>query len=267
MYLGPVDFYVYCWTNTLNGKRYIGKGRGGRARLHLSRAKCGRTDLPRFYRALRKYGAGAFELGFIATGLSDATARSAERTFIQMYDTQAHGYNLTDGGEGLSGASLEVRAKISAAQKGRPKSPEARANMSRSNANRGKPLSEETKRKLSESKRGRRLSQEHRARLSEAGRGRTHSQETKKKMGDAHRGKSMSQESRQKLSLSKLALGAEKHAETERAVSEFTGYGARQFALARGLDPTRLIQCLRAAGWVLVCRSKGKWARLQEEAT
>jgi hypothetical protein len=50
-----VKYYVYIWQNRHNGKAYIGKGTGGRARDHLKLAtmagrnyrfiRCGRTNL------------------------------------------------------------------------------------------------------------------------------------------------------------------------------------------------------------------------------
>jgi group I intron endonuclease len=116
--------YVYCWTNRVNGKRYIGKGQGRRAVAHMRLAFVDRPGCPKFYRAIRKHGPEAFELAYIATGLDDATAGRAEAALIVMYGTQAE-YNVTLGG-GMAGHrhTLEARARISAAKKGRAFSPE-----------------------------------------------------------------------------------------------------------------------------------------------
>jgi hypothetical protein len=74
-------------------------------------------------------------------------------------------YNLTDGGEGMSGLRLSEEAinKISVALKGKPKSPEHRQRLSEimtgkyngsNNPNYGHHLSEEARKSLSDSKRG-----------------------------------------------------------------------------------------------------------------
>lgn len=119
--------YVYCWTNRVNGKRYIGKGIEWRATSHLGYAARGSDNCPAFYRAIRKHGPDAFELGYIATGLDDATACRLERACIGMYGTQ-HEYNITAGGDGLAGYefSEESKAKMSDTRKAAWEDPERR---------------------------------------------------------------------------------------------------------------------------------------------
>jgi group I intron endonuclease len=116
-YAGLVErcFYVYCWTNTVNGKKYVGKGKNRRAWHHMSRAKSS-TATPVFYRAIRKYGKEAFHLEMLYTGLSEAEAYVMEIESIRVLGTRdPDGYNLTDGGEGVSGIDFsdETKARMS----------------------------------------------------------------------------------------------------------------------------------------------------------
>jgi group I intron endonuclease len=145
------DYYVYCWTNTTNGKQYIGKGRGRRAREHLSHFKTRNTHLV-FYRALTKYGPDAFSLCFLALGLEEELAFELETVAISVYGTQKNGYNCTAGGEGLRGlVRTEEHARhISEAKRGKAMSPEACANIKAAKQN----VSVETRQKMAEAKRG-----------------------------------------------------------------------------------------------------------------
>ena len=97
-------------------------------------------------------------------------------------------HNMTDGGEGLSGAirSDETRRKLS----------EAKRNPS-----------EKTRKKMSESGKVKVFSKEHRRKLSEANKGRTHSEKSKQKMKEAlkgrpahNKGKPTSEETKRKMS-------------------------------------------------------------------
>jgi hypothetical protein len=107
---------VYLATNTVNGKAYVGKTTGtmrDRRRGHEYSAEHGST-LP-FHRALRKYSADAFKWEMLFRGTDENALFAAEKKFIVMLGTKCPGgYNLTDGGEGLSGHhhSTETKAKI-----------------------------------------------------------------------------------------------------------------------------------------------------------
>lgn len=139
------DCYVYLWTNKVNGKCYVGKGRGPRATDHFSQARNGRGAA--FAAAIRKHGEAAFQLTYLETGLSDAAALRREVHYIGTLGTKTPaGYNISDGGDGASGAvrSPESReryrqAKLGAANpafgkpahnRGKPKTAEERANIS-----------------------------------------------------------------------------------------------------------------------------------------
>jgi hypothetical protein len=102
-------------------------------------------------------------------------------------------YNMTNGGEGVSGyiPSEESRKKMSEAKKGKTPSEETRRKISE--AGKGKTVSEETKRKMSEAHKGNTarlghtVSEETRKKLSEVNK--DPSEETRRKIGDARKGK------------------------------------------------------------------------------
>ena len=162
--------YIYKITNKLNGKSYIGKTNDleKRWRYHLyALERNGQTPL---YRAMRKYGVENFEFSVIETiecgSKEELNQRlcELEKHYIENYQTKSpNGYNLTDGGEGLSGMkfSKSHRKKIADALKGRTKTEEHRQKLSEIRKrlkipppNKGKRLSEETKAKISRAKKG-----------------------------------------------------------------------------------------------------------------
>ena len=92
------------------------------------------------YNAMRKYGIGNFEFSVIEVFQSQELAFQAE---IKIISEQHFKYNQTAGGEGMLNPSAELRAKLSAARKGKSKSPEHAAKVGL--AHRGKKLSEKHK--------------------------------------------------------------------------------------------------------------------------
>lgn len=179
---------VYQARNIVNGHRYIGfttQGFEKRVEQHRYYARAGKKYY--FQHAIAKYGEENFIFGVLADfGEDIELARIYEREAIEKYQPE---YNLMLGGDAHA-PSLETRAKISAAHKGRkwsnrpPVSDETRAKLSAamkgkasawmtgrspniatrakiSAAHKGhinyntKPVSEETRRKLSEKLKGR----------------------------------------------------------------------------------------------------------------
>jgi group I intron endonuclease len=133
--------HVYCITNNLNGKVYVGIHEGELApylALNTSRA-FGRTrwnDKPFLYRAIRKYGREAFAIESLVKALDREQAGKLEKFFIRTMETRNPeiGYNLAEGG--LGGATRfgphtpEAIEKMRLANKGKPKSLEHRKNLS-----------------------------------------------------------------------------------------------------------------------------------------
>lgn len=149
-------FVVYCHTNKINGKRYIGitsqelnqRFRNGK----------GYKSSPHFDHAIQKYGWDNFEHEILFSGLTESDAKEKEIELIKKYHTtnSLFGYNITPGGEGYSGKdnpwygkhhSEESKRKMSEARKGIPKTDEWKRKISESN--KGKIVSNDTKVKMS----------------------------------------------------------------------------------------------------------------------
>jgi hypothetical protein len=113
------NFYVYVHRRLSDNRPfYVGKGKGNRAYK-----KSGRNL--RWLRTVNKHG---YTVEIVFDSLEETEAFQCEKDTIMEF--KYFGYdlcNMTDGGEGASGAivSAETRAKISAAHLGKPKTPEA----------------------------------------------------------------------------------------------------------------------------------------------
>lgn len=148
-------FIVYCHTNTINQKRYIGitcqepskRFRNGK----------GYKSSPHFASAIRLYGWGKFKTDILFENLSEQEAKDKEIELIEKYQTRDknYGYNVTPGGEGYSGKdnpwfgrhhTEETKREMSAKRKGAAKSDEWKKKISK--AEKGKIVSEETKEKM-----------------------------------------------------------------------------------------------------------------------
>ncbi len=207
------------FTNRVNGKRYVGKTQDLKARTcaHRTAAARGKADQV-LYRAMRKYGTSAFCLEVLGTFATDQEALDAEVRFVRALNTKVPaGYNMTDGGEGMSGhtckRSPETRAKLSAIKKGRKLTPEHRAKIAE--GGRGRSPSAETRAKLSAAHRGRAKSPEHCANMSKAQMGKTLSPEHIAKVAAAQRGSKRSEETRAKMAVSNKAAWVLRRAKAE----------------------------------------------------
>lgn len=134
---------VYCSVCGANGKLYVGKTEGpleARMAEHM-RASRSNTRIGNsvFHRAIKKYGPEAFSTIVLGTAGTSEELAELEKHFIRVLKTRTpHGYNLTEGGEGLVGyiPSEETRARLRAAGLGKqrrlgiPHSAEDRAKIS-----------------------------------------------------------------------------------------------------------------------------------------
>lgn len=113
-----------------NGKSYIGVTSGtadSRWKAHVSRTKEGRPQA--INRAIAKYGADSFVIVTLVEHDDFARLLELEREYIILHKTKTpNGYNLTDGGEGVSGRIITdaQRDNISKAQRKRFKRPDQR---------------------------------------------------------------------------------------------------------------------------------------------
>ncbi|MCC8068712.1 MAG: GIY-YIG nuclease family protein [Ruminococcus sp.] len=93
------EYYkIYKYTNSLNGKVYIGQTKNSLAR----RADNGRgyDRCPAFYNAIQKYGFDNFTVEILADNLTLEKANELEEYYIAQYDStnREKGYNLRVGG-------------------------------------------------------------------------------------------------------------------------------------------------------------------------
>jgi group I intron endonuclease len=183
---------VYKATNMVNDKVYIGKtvhSLERRKSQHLHELK--KNNNQYFKRALRKYGKENFEWEVLTETDDEKKLNVLEKFYIAAYKKMTDVYNLTNGGEGVSGyiPTEEIRKKISESLKGKyPISIENKIKLSKLNSGSnhpqyGKHRSEETKKKLSEAYKKQLKTQGHPAL------GIHRSEETKEKLRQANLGK------------------------------------------------------------------------------
>jgi group I intron endonuclease len=109
-------FYVYKITNTINGKIYIGKATNINKRWnkHKATARAKRPkDYSYIHKAMNKYGFDNFIIEILSEYNSEAEALTAETDYIKQYGSRDRnvGYNLTNGGEGISGFKFSKESK------------------------------------------------------------------------------------------------------------------------------------------------------------
>jgi hypothetical protein len=161
-------FYVYILSRP-NGKPfYVGKGKGRRLFKHEGEARNGCTCRKcKVIQGIWKNG-GEVQRTIVLTTDDEQTALDHERELIALFGKHTL-TNITDGGKGVPGYVFtpEVRAKISAAGKGRIVSEQARKNLS--NALKGHVHSDDTKAKLRTAAKARAQTEEGRLHLAAAG--------------------------------------------------------------------------------------------------
>lgn len=168
---------IYCLTNTITGKRYVGQSINIESRLRCHRRVTSQyTGL--LQRSLLKHGPSCFDVRILATCDRDSLDEM-ERFWIDRLNTLVPGgYNLDSGGTAGRVVSGETKQKLSIIAKSRP------------------PMSVETKRKIAA-----------------AGVGRTPTAETRKKLTAAQYARGpMLDETKAKISMART--GAVQSAET-----------------------------------------------------
>lgn len=204
---------VYCITNQINGKRYVGqtiKPIAVRLQEHLAAAKSGNTDCVALFGAIRAYGAQAFVIEEIERVEAVEMLDEREQFHIKRLNTLApRGYNLTPGGVKFR-MTLETREKIRRANAAVPHTPEWNAKIGM--ALRGKPKSQTHKERLSAAKAGKRGAP-HTAEWKAAASARMKGN----KNGQGNKGKPLSEETQEKLSRSRA--GSKLTEETRRKIS------------------------------------------------
>lgn len=117
-------YTVYCHFNKINGKLYFGLTKlKPKARWGVN--GYGYSKMPRFYRAIKKYGWDNFEHFVVRDGLTQQEACVLEKELIKKYHTMEkdRGYNLSEGGFAPT-PTEETRMKRSLSLKGKKHSQE-----------------------------------------------------------------------------------------------------------------------------------------------
>ncbi len=115
---------VYKITNKINGMLYIGittKSTESRWKRHLAWANWSKPYL--LHHAIKDFGAENFSIETIAEASSIKELKELEKKFIEQHDSlKPNGYNMTRGGQGVSGYQFtdEVRKIMSDKAKCRP---------------------------------------------------------------------------------------------------------------------------------------------------
>ena len=145
---------VYCHTNKVNGKKYIGITSQEPTRRWQNGNHY--NTQPYFWRAIQKYGWDGFQHEILYTDLSKESAEQLEVDLIKKYQTQDpnKGYNSADGGAARSGWSHteDAKRRMSESRMGRVVSEATREKLSK--ANRGQKMSDEARAKMSAAKKG-----------------------------------------------------------------------------------------------------------------
>ena len=173
---------IYCLYNTITEKVYVGQTSTGseiRWQQHVRDSRRSQRNHLPLYRAIRKYGFGAFDLQELGYAYTQSAIDDLEKLWIVLLRARddKYGYNLREGGS-RGKHSDETKAKLSAAKMGKPAwnrglkfSDESRAKMSAShkgnNSCLGRVLSDETKAKIGAKSVGRKHSAEFKVAMSE----------------------------------------------------------------------------------------------------
>ncbi len=213
---GCRNYVVYCHTNCVNGKRYVGWAKcindqtplEAMMRRWQRHASNGRNDL--FPKAIRKHGEQNFTHELLEVLSSRSSATQAEKLWIRQlccyaFENDSHGYNMTPGGEGGQRPGIKrsdaAKKNISDARKGKPApnkgkkaTSDAKQNMSK--AQKGRIVSYETRERLHNAHVNKPKSLQHNKHVSESLVGHTVSEETRAKIRVTLKGRKMSDEAR-----------------------------------------------------------------------
>ena len=154
---------IYKIINKINGKIYVGKTTTS---IKQRMASHKRADTV-IGKAIRKHGWENFSVEVLEECDTNEQINEREKFWIVTLNCKTpNGYNRSDGGDGATGCSCsdETRAKLSAASKGRKKTPEHCSKIAA--AERGKKQTPEAKAKIAVAHVGKSLTTETKAKLS-----------------------------------------------------------------------------------------------------
>ena len=195
-----MSYYIYCITNKINNKTYIGQRKCPENKLLETDKYMGSGSYLK--NAQRKYGLQNFTKEILAITETEENINLLEEIFIKLYrEIGKAEYNIADGGRQIrfSGENaIKVYSKISNSLKGHKVSEEHKRKISQSL--KGHKFSEEHKRKMGQSLKGRKFSEEHKRKMGQSQKGRKHNEETKRKMSQSKKGHKVSEGTKRKIS-------------------------------------------------------------------
>ncbi len=183
--------FIYLITNSVNGKRYVGKTTkpiAARLKEHLKGSRDPANEL-HFARAIRKHGESSFSTEVLESLENPTRDFLSEREKFFIAELKPE-YNKTPGGDG--GATFS----------GRRHTAETKAKMKASAT--GRITSQETKDKLSAILSGREIAGDWANKISIANTGKSHTQETKDLIGANWKGRTHSDEAKEKMKATAL---------------------------------------------------------------
>lgn len=176
--------FIYLTTNTINGKKYIGK-----RKLKNTEKDCTYLGSGKALRnAIKKYGRDNFSREILCECFSEEELNVKEKLLIEKYNAVNSDdfYNMIQGGKGNSVSGIKYISKGAKHKKVPPheleeylldgwelKGPQqtAETKLKRADANRGKKRSKEVSEKISNALMGKTLSEKHKLKLSESHKG------------------------------------------------------------------------------------------------
>jgi len=176
--------YIYCITNLINNKKYIGQTTQKPPQKRWNNHKCSANNNTCcvVHDAIKKYGIDNFTFDIIDECTSIIDLNKAEIKWINYYDTfLGEGYNMNEGGSNYI-MSEEHKQKIGTANKGKIRTEETLKKMS--DSHKGHIMSEETRNKISKGNKGKIRTEEMKIKMRERSTGKSHSEETLKKMSE-----------------------------------------------------------------------------------
>lgn len=227
-------YIIYCHTNKINGKKYIGQTKMGadvRWYHHCKQAKNAKSPSYKtvFAQAIRKYGSNGFISEVLQIDIpSVEEANEAEKFWIAKHKSndRSLGYNGTEGGLNYK-KSEEHKEKLRQARLnqpdpmlGRKQTTEAKAKMSLAKLGKLRgPMPEKTKAKISASNMGHETSVETRIKIANSNKNKKASEATKEKMSVSQK-KNFETNPKRKEAISKTNKNKSPSIETRKKISQ-----------------------------------------------